>query len=58
MSFEDKYLKKLKHQRRVNPGNKETYEQEFMGRPTIFTSKKEYNRQKQKLEIKKYEEDY
>lgn len=57
MSFESKYFEKLKHQRRVNPGNKEKYEPEFRGRSTVFISKKGYNRQKQKLEIKNYGRD-
>lgn len=53
MAFnERKYLQKLKKQRETNPGNKEPYTPLYRGRAAAFKSKKDYNRQREKLDIK------
>ena len=54
---EKKYKEKLKKQRETNPGNKEKYEPLFRGRSITFKSKKEYNRKKEKINLKKWVED-
>lgn len=41
----NKYMKKLAHQEKVNPGHKTPYEQPLRPRSTYFGSKKDYNRQ-------------
>lgn len=52
MSYQSKYLKKLEHQKAVNPGHKESYIPLNRGRATVFSSKKEYNRRQEKLKLK------
>lgn len=48
-----KFLKKLKQQRKTNPGNKETYNQPVRPRSVKFDDKTKYNRKRQKQLIKK-----
>ncbi len=47
-----KIMEKIEHQNKVNPGNKSSYEQPLRPRATVFSTKKQYNRQKAKKEIK------
>lgn len=47
-----KMVKKIEHQDKVNPGHKKPYEQPLRPRATAFSTKKQYNRQKMKKEIK------
>lgn len=49
----NKLMKKIEHQNKVNPGHKTKYEQPLRPRSTVFKSKKTYNRQNDKLAIKK-----
>ena len=48
-----KFLKKLKQQRKTNPGNKETYNQPVRPRSVKFDDKTKYNRKRQKQLIRK-----
>ena len=48
-----KYMEKLEHQEKVNPGHKTTYEQPLRPRATVFKSKKNYNRQRANMEFRK-----
>lgn len=47
-----KIMEKIEHQNKVNPGHKSSYEQPLRPRATVFSTKKQYNRQKAKKEIK------
>lgn len=49
----NKVLKKLDYQNKVNPGHKKKYEPPLRPRSTTFKSKKDYNRQQDKIDIKK-----
>ena len=55
MSSLKKQIKKIEYQNKVNPGHKTTYQQPLRPRSTVFKSKKDYNRSKIKLDIKKEE---
>ena len=46
-------MKKIEHQNKVNPGHKEKYVQPLRPRSAVFKSKKTYNRQNDKVDIKK-----
>lgn len=48
-----KQIKKEQYQDKVNPGHKEKYVQPLRPRSTVFKSKKTYNRQNDKVDIKK-----
>lgn len=47
-----KYMKKLEIQERTNPGHKTAYVPPLRPRSTSFHSKKEYNRQRAKMEAR------
>lgn len=47
-----KIMEKIEHQNKVNPGHKSSYEQPLRPRATVFSTKKQYNRQKSKKELK------
>lgn len=49
----NKQIKKLNHQEKVNPGHKVAYQQPLRPRSTVFRSKKDYNKQQDKINIKK-----
>lgn len=49
----NKQIKKLNHQEKVNPGHKVDYQQPLRPRSTVFKTKKDYNRQQDKINIKK-----
>jgi hypothetical protein len=49
----NKQIKKIEHQNKVNPGHKEPYAQPLRPRSAVFKSKKTYNRQNDKIDIKK-----
>lgn len=49
----NKQIKKLNHQEKVNPGHKVAYQQPLRPRSTVFKTKKDYNRQQDKINIKK-----
>lgn len=49
----NKQMKKIEHQNKVNPGHKEKYVQPLRPRSAVFKSKKDYNRQNDKIDIKK-----
>lgn len=55
MKLDNKYLKKLKQQERSNPGKKEKRKVLPRGRSSVFHSKKEYNRNRYKQELRKEE---
>lgn len=55
---EKKYLEKLKYQKKVNPGNKTSYQQPFRGRSTVFVDRTKYNRQKAKRQFTADLEDF
>ncbi len=50
-----KIMEKIEHQNKVNPGHKSSYEQPLRPRATVFSTKKQYNRQKVKKETKEIE---
>ena len=52
MSSVKKIVEKIEYQDKVNPGHKKPYEQLLRPRATVFSTKKQYNRQKTKKEIK------
>lgn len=52
MASVKKIMEKIKYQNKVNPGHKSSYEQPLRPRSTSFSTKKQYNRQKSKKEIK------
>lgn len=52
MTSVKKIVEKIEHQDKVNPGHKKPYEQPLRPRATVFSTKKQYNRQKMKKEIK------
>lgn len=47
-----KIMEKIEHQNKVNPGHKSAYASPLRPRATVFSTKKQYNRQKTKKEIK------
>lgn len=49
----NKQIKKFNHQEKVNPGHKVVYQQPLRPRSTVFRSKKDYNKQQDKINIKK-----
>lgn len=50
-----KTMEKIEHQNKVNPGHKSSYVQPLRPRSTVFSTKKQYNRQKVKKETKEIE---
>lgn len=48
-----KMTEKLEYQNRVNPGHQEAYNPPPRPRSAVFKSKKDYNRQQDKIDIKK-----
>lgn len=54
----NKYIKKIKHQEKVNPGHKTIYNQPLRPRSTSFKLKTAYNRQNNKKVIKEASYDY
>lgn len=48
-----KQIEKEAYQNKVNPGHKEPYQQPLRPRSAVFKSKKDYNRQQDKVDIKK-----
>jgi acetaldehyde dehydrogenase (acetylating) len=52
MSSVKKIVEKIEHQDKVNPGHKKPYEPPLRPRATVFSTKKQHNRQKMKKEIK------
>jgi len=48
-----KQIEKEAYQNKVNPGHKEPYQQPLRPRSAVFKSKKDYNRQQDKIDIKK-----
>lgn len=52
--MDKKYLKKLEQQNKTNPGHKnDSYVPPLRPRSTVFKSKKDYNRTKNKEDIRK-----
>lgn len=52
MSSVKKIVEKIEHQDKVNPGHKKPYEPPLRPRATVFSTKKQHNRQKMNKEIK------
>ena len=52
MTSMKKMMEKIEHQSKVNPGHKSSYEQPLRPRATVFSSKKAYNRQKNKRSLR------
>lgn len=48
-----KYQKKLEAQKKANPGNKETYDRPWRGRPAVFKDKTKYDRNKLKQKLRR-----
>lgn len=48
-----KLIEKEAYQNKVNPGHKEPYKPPLRPRSAVFKTKKEYNRQQDKIDLKK-----
>lgn len=48
----NKMIEKIKYQNKVNPGHKTTYDQPMRPRSAVFSTDKQYNRQKFRKETK------
>ena len=54
----NKVIKKMEHQKKVNPGNKTSYQQPPRPRSAVFSLKTKYNRVNNKKIIMEAKNDY